>query len=159
MDTCPCGSNNSYASCCEPIITGHQVAETAEQMMRARYSAHAAVEIDFIFESTHPDSREGYDVEGTRSWAADSDWLGLEIVDTLNGLKGDDTGEVEFIAKFRTKEGIRSHHERSLFKSVDGQWMFAEGDMVKSQPITANKVGRNDSCPCGSGKKFKKCCA
>lgn len=158
MDTCPCGSHNSYSTCCEPIISRSQIAQTAEQMMRARYSAHVVVAIDFIYETTHPDSREGYDIEGTRSWAADSEWLGLEIVDTCDGLKGDQTGEVEFIARFKTKEGTRAHHERSLFKSVDGQWLFAEGDMVKAQPIKTNKICRNDPCPCGSGKKYKKCC-
>ncbi|MFZ1102023.1 MAG: DUF1186 domain-containing protein [Hyphomicrobiaceae bacterium] len=29
----------------------------------------------------------------------------------------------------------------------------------RNQPIRSTKVGRNVSCPCGSGKKFKKCCA
>ena len=30
---------------------------------------------------------------------------------------------------------------------------------VKAQPITVDeKIGRNDSCPCGSEKKYKKCC-
>ena len=28
----------------------------------------------------------------------------------------------------------------------------------KPQPIISEKVGRNESCPCGSGKKYKKCC-
>ena len=33
-----------------------------------------------------------------------------------------------------------------------------EGD-VKKQPVrNENKVGRNDTCPCGSGKKYKNCC-
>jgi preprotein translocase subunit SecA len=33
------------------------------------------------------------------------------------------------------------------------------GDMPKQKPIKAEiKVGRNDLCPCGSGKKYKKCC-
>ncbi|MEI7451004.1 MAG: PBPRA1643 family SWIM/SEC-C metal-binding motif protein [Desulfomonile sp.] len=26
------------------------------------------------------------------------------------------------------------------------------------QPLIAEKIGRNDPCPCGSGKKFKRCC-
>jgi uncharacterized protein YecA (UPF0149 family) len=32
--------------------------------------------------------------------------------------------------------------------------------MVKAQPVVreAPKVGRNEPCPCGSGKKYKKCC-
>ena len=29
---------------------------------------------------------------------------------------------------------------------------------MKSEPLTATKIGRNDPCPCGSGKKHKKCC-
>lgn len=29
---------------------------------------------------------------------------------------------------------------------------------MTSKPIAVNKVGRNDLCPCGSGKKYKKCC-
>jgi len=28
----------------------------------------------------------------------------------------------------------------------------------KQQPAVSNKIGRNDLCPCGSGKKYKKCC-
>ena len=38
---------------------------------------------------------------------------------------------------------------------------FAGGKMEKAQPKVlkrAEKVGRNDPCPCGSGKKYKKCC-
>lgn len=30
---------------------------------------------------------------------------------------------------------------------------------VKNEPKQSNKIGRNDKCPCGSGKKFKKCCS
>jgi preprotein translocase subunit SecA len=29
---------------------------------------------------------------------------------------------------------------------------------IKRQPKKVNKVGRNESCPCGSGKKYKHCC-
>ena len=29
---------------------------------------------------------------------------------------------------------------------------------VKKQPKKSKKVGRNDLCPCGSGKKYKQCC-
>ena len=30
--------------------------------------------------------------------------------------------------------------------------------VVKKQPVRKQKIGRNDPCPCGSGKKYKKCC-
>jgi SEC-C motif-containing protein len=52
------------------------------------------------------------------------------------------------------------HHERSRFIRVGGEWLFDDGEIVKNQPITREgpKIGRNDPCPCGSGKKYKKCC-
>ena len=158
MSNCPCGSGESYAACCEPIITGKQPAETAEQLMRARYSAHVKVDVDFLYATTHPDYRENYDHKGTKSWAEKSEWQGLEILGTTAGGSTDDEGEVEFTARFRDTEGVRNHHERGQFKRMKNKWLFTEGEMVKSQPISVTKIGRNDPCPCGSGKKYKKCC-
>jgi len=158
MNSCPCGSGIDYADCCEPIITGKRLAETAEQLMRARYSAHVTVAVDFIYESTHPDFREGYDHKGTKSWAEKSEWLGLEILGTVDGGVDDKKGEVEFIARFRNEDGTRRHHERGHFLRKGKKWLFSEGKMVKSQPISVTKIGRNDPCSCGSGKKYKKCC-
>jgi len=158
MKSCPCGSENDYGSCCEPIITGKKPAETAEQLMRARYTAHEKVEIDFLFNSTHPEYRNDYDHEGTKVWAENSEWHGLEIVETTLGGPKDEEGEVTFIARFRDKEGLRNHHERGEFKRKKGRWLFTEGTMIKPGPVTVNKIGRNDPCSCGSGKKYKKCC-
>ena len=158
METCPCGSGVDYAACCQPIIRGKQPAKTAEQLMRARYSAHAKVEIDFLYDSTHPDHREGYDHKGTRKWAEKSAWHGLEILGTTGGGAKDKTGEVEFIARFRDKEGVRRHHEIGHFEKKRGRWLFTEGEMVKPKPLSVSKVGRNDPCPCGSARKYKKCC-
>ncbi|MCF6178944.1 MAG: YchJ family protein [Geopsychrobacter sp.] len=158
MNNCPCGSGNDYAACCEPIITNQKPAATAEQLMRARYTAHEKLAIDFLFESTHPDHRKGYDHEGTRTWAKNSEWLGLEIVETTDGGPQDTTGDVTFIARFREKKGLRSHHERGQFIQQKGRWFFTQGEMIKGQPVSVNKIGRNDPCHCGSGLKYKKCC-
>jgi SEC-C motif-containing protein len=158
MNSCPCGSGKDYVACCEPIIIGKKPAETAEQLMRARYAAHVKVEVDFLFDSTHPEYRKDYDHEGTRVWAENSEWHGLEIVETAQGGSEDKEGEVTFVARFRDKEGLRSHHERGEFKRKRGRWLFTEGTMIKPKPVTANKVGRNDPCSCGSGQKHKKCC-
>jgi SEC-C motif-containing protein len=158
MNSCPCGSGNDYAACCEPIIAGKKKADTAEQLMRARYTAHVKVEVDFLYDSTHPDYREGYDHKGTRVWAEKSEWHGLEIVDTTQGGPTDEQGEVEFVARFRDKKGLRSHQERGQFKRKRGRWLFTEGTMVKPRPLSVTKIGRNDPCTCGSGLKYKKCC-
>ncbi len=158
MNKCPCGSGSAYAECCEPVVSGARPAETAEQLMRARYSAYTGVQMDFIFETTHPSHRQGYDHAGSKEWAENSDWQGLEIIDTKKGGHDDTDGEVEFIASFQEKGEARAHHENAHFKRKDGRWLFTEGSMVKSKPIIVNKVGRNDPCTCGSGLKYKKCC-
>lgn len=158
MNICPCGSGAAYSDCCEPVISGVRPAETAEQLMRARYAAYVGLQMDFIFESTHPDHRQGYDHAGTKEWAESSEWLGLEIVETRKGGTDDSIGEVEFIARFKEKGVAREHHENAQFKRKDGRWLFTEGAMVKPRPIIANKIGRNDPCTCGSGNKYKKCC-
>ncbi|WP_411751462.1 SEC-C metal-binding domain-containing protein, partial [Serratia sp. (in: enterobacteria)] len=41
-------------------------------------------------------------------------------------------------------------HERSRFLRLEQRWYYIDG--TKPQP------GRNAICPCGSGKKYKKCC-
>lgn len=158
MNNCPCGSGVPYAECCEPIISGVRPADTAEQLMRARYSAYTNVAVDFIFESTNPDCRKGYDHAGTKSWAEKSEWLGLEIIGSRLGGPDDTEGEVEFVARFCEQGALRTHHECGHFKRENGLWYFTEGAMVKPKPIVSGKVGRNEPCPCGSGLKYKKCC-
>lgn len=158
MNNCFCGSGSAYSECCEPIITGARSAETAEQLMRARYAAYAGAQMDFIFETTHPGHRQGYDHDGTKKWAENSDWQGLAIIDTIKGGVDDTAGQVEFIARFSENGEQREHHENALFVRENGQWFFTEGSMVRQKPITVSKIGRNDPCACGSGVKYKKCC-
>ena len=35
---------------------------------------------------------------------------------------------------------------------------YGDGKQIARKPAVSKKVGRNDPCPCGSGKKYKKCC-
>lgn len=158
MTNCPCGSCAAYADCCEPIITGARPAETAEQLMRARYAAYVGVQTGFLFDSTHPDHRKGYDHKGTKEWAENAAWEGLEIISCQKGSTEDAEGKVEFIARYREKGALREHHELAHFKKDAGAWYFTDGELVRPKPITSTKVGRNDPCPCGSGAKYKKCC-
>lgn len=158
MTICPCGSGTPYPECCEQIISGARPATTAEQLMRARYSAYVFAKMDFVFESTHPDHREGYDHAGTKKWAETADWQGLEIINTSRGGAEDQVGEVEFVALFSENGNKREHHEAGQFERKDGLWYFTEGQMVRPKPLTVTKIGRNDPCTCGSGLKYKKCC-
>ena len=87
MDKCPCGSDRLWADCCEPVIRAVRPAATAEELLRARYSAYARGEIPFLLQSTHPDHRGDQDEDGIRDWSQNSQWHGLEILDTGTGAR------------------------------------------------------------------------
>lgn len=159
MNECPCGSGQAYESCCEPYITGKEPAPTAEALMRSRYTAFAVKNVDYLGDTLAPESKHDYDENQVKTWAETSTWLGLEIVSTSKGLADDEIGNVEFIAKFRQQGAIHTHHEASRFEKRDGHWLYLDGDIVPPMPIKKDKkIGRNEPCPCGSGKKYKKCC-
>ncbi|WP_275098398.1 YchJ family protein [Sedimenticola hydrogenitrophicus] len=160
MSLCLCGSSKPADDCCNPVLNGDRQAVTAEDLMRARYCAFASGRVDFLSSSLHPEHRDDHDVEATRRWAENSTWLGLRIVASERGGEQDADGVVEFIATFKEKGVVRHHHERSNFSRVDGEWFFVDGEPVlpETRVNQSPKIGRNDPCPCGSGKKFKKCC-
>jgi len=158
---CPCGSGGVYDECCRPVIVGEIEASTAEQLMRARYSAYTQAEMDFLFESLHPEHRDETDQDSARDWAENSEWHGLEVRSTEAGGENDDKGIVEFVASYTYEEERKNYHEEARFDRVDGRWYFTEGRRAVPKPIVREEptVGRNDPCPCGSGKKYKRCCA
>ena len=162
MKPCPCGSGRPYAECCEPYISGTQKPATAEALMRSRYTAYVEHAIDYIAATCMQDEKgkENLDLKETRAWSEESTWLGLKILAVTDGAAGDTEGTVEFEAASE-RDGLRDlHHERARFKKVDGQWFYDAGDIVPKTMVRATpKVGRNDPCPCGSGKKYKHCCA
>jgi SEC-C motif domain protein len=160
MDICPCGSQTDYQKCCGPLIKGTKPAQTAEQLMRSRYSAYVKKEMGYILSSLHRDHRGDYDEKSSRAWAESAEWLGIEIITTTGGGPDDMEGRVEFNVAFAEKGVKQEHHELSSFKKENGVWYFTTGKMLLPRQVvnTAPKAGRNDPCTCGSGKKFKKCC-
>lgn len=161
MSDCPCGSGREYADCCEVFITGPSEAETAEQLLRSRYSAHAVGAVDYIIATNHQDTRDSIDRAATEKWAAESEWLGLEIKKVVGGAEQDSQTQIEFVANYRDGRGrLQQHHELALFEKVGAQWFFKDAAAPKQEQIRRDgaKIGRNDPCTCGSGKKYKKCC-
>ena len=160
MEKCPCFSEKSYDECCLPIIEGKADAETAEALMRARYTAYTKCKIDFIKRTTHSTALGDFDEDSAKSWSRSSVWKGLSILDTKGGESGDNKGVVEFVAFYMQDGREEKHHERAVFKKEAGKWRFFDGDIIGPKPFIREtpKVGRNDPCPCNSGKKFKKCC-
>lgn len=156
---CPCGSQKPFSECCGPALSGASAPATPEALMRARYTAFATHDVDFIYKTIAPSRRKEFDRQGIEDWSRQSEWLGLEIVATGKGGPGDDTGTVEFTARYKEKGEERRHDELATFVKIDGRWYFEDGQTpaVKTVRNEGPKVGRNDACPCGSGKKYKKC--
>ena len=157
---CPCCSEKPYAECCAPYISGTVPAPTAEALMRSRYTAYATGDVDYIKKTMGPAIKaKEFDRESVEKWANESEWLGLSIVTTAKGSENDTEGTVEFIAQYSDGKNEQIHHESAEFRKIDGAWYFIDGRMM-NEPYRREepKVGRNDACPCGSGKKFKKCC-
>jgi SEC-C motif-containing protein len=160
MSDCYCGSGVDFADCCGPILEGSRLAPSAEALMRARYSAFVTQQAEFLHESLHPQHREDHDLAATRRWAERSQWMGLEIVSVQGGGPDDSEGTVEFIATYKEAGIVKPHHELSRFRKEAGIWYFIDGKLIppKTEVRGQPKVGRNEPCPCGSGKKYKKCC-
>ncbi len=161
MALCPCGTGKEYEECCLPIIKGEGKAATAEALMRSRYSAYANAEVEFLIHSVHPRKRHSMEEKNIRDWSEKSKWHGLEIISTEKGGPEDSEGTVEFIAHYSQGENKVDHHETAAFKKEDDTWFFVDGKIAGREPFVRPepKIGRNDPCPCGSGKKYKKCCA
>ncbi|HYD99764.1 MAG TPA: YchJ family protein [Alphaproteobacteria bacterium] len=154
--TCPCGSGRAFDACCGPFLAGTAQAPTAEALMRSRYSAFTTADVDYLEQTLLPETRHDFNRADTEAWAKGSEWTGLQIRGTEKGGEGDEEGVVEFVARFRTNGRDIVHHETSRFRKADGRWYYVDG-IMGPRPRTAAKVGRNDPCPCGSGKKYKKC--
>ena len=160
-EPCPCKSGKDFGECCGPIVTGKAKAETAEALMRARYSAYASGEVEFLKTSATKAGLSEFDEETARRWSQTAKWHGLEVVRTEGGGPGDQAGVVEFRAPYSEGGEFCNHHEVARFvRDADGGWKFDDGEFVGERPVVREepKVGRNDPCPCGSGKKYKKCC-
>ena len=151
---CPCGSTSTYNECCGLYIDDAKIPDTAEKLMRSRYTAYTLQDDKYLLATWHPSTRP----KDNPSDGDDTTWTNLEILKTENGLRKDTEGIVEFIAKCSVK-GTASHiHETSQFVYEDKRWFYV--DSIGKQPVKrdSKKVGRNEQCPCGSQKKYKKCC-
>jgi SEC-C motif domain protein len=156
MGPCPCGSKKAFEPCCGALIAGRPAA-TAEALMRSRYAAFAIGDLDYLQETAAGEALVKFDRAGLALSLPGTQWLGLEITGTEAGQEGDERGSVTFTARFRENGRLHVQSERSEFRRINGAWRYVSGDVDRRPQSAAARVGRNDPCPCGSGKKFKKC--
>ncbi len=143
---CICGKDREYKECCGSIITHKREAKTPEELMRSRYSAYVKGDVAYLLESSLNENRDPNEAKLIEEFASSVVWLKLDIVNAEDDI-------VEFKAYYKENGKIQLLHEKSHFVQVDGVWNYKDGELYNS------KIERNEPCPCGSGKKYKKCCA
>ena len=119
---CPCGTGAAYSTCCGPLHDGES-ATTAEALMRARYSAFATGHLDYVFRTWHPRTRP-HELSPT----PEVSWVGLKVLRTIDGGPLDDTGTVEFKARFRSADRTQAMQETSRFERRAGRWVYVDGE-------------------------------
>lgn len=185
---CPCGSQKNYSDCCEPLLSGEKFATSPEALMRSRYTAFAVKNIDYLFSSMTPELQQHTDREDMQDFAEEVDaWVKLEVMNAPTPSADHGTVEFAayflyegqeqhihensefvkidgqwFYAGHQHQCGSHSHddeyedHKDDYHDHVHDEHC---GHNHHHEPYRAEfKIGRNDPCPCGSGKKYKKCC-
>lgn len=144
---CDCGSENSYEICCGPYLDSAKRVENAEALMRSRFTAFKRARADYILETQTQSCSFGIDPLRFKAELVSQTWVKLEVLDA----KAD---EVTFVAYLLEGETLYAFKERSAFVKEADRWLYAE---ALSQTQSSQSIGRNECCPCGSGKKLKRC--
>ena len=150
--SCPCGSAKPFENCCLPYLRGDKPAPDAKTLMRSRYAAYTTQDTHYLLRSWHPDTRPD-------SIAVDPDiqWQRLKIISTSQDTNDAQSASVEFIAHYKLHGRAGQLHETSRFRKIAEHWYYLDGELHDSD-AAASKISRNARCPCGSGKKYKRCC-
>ena len=118
---CPCDSGLTYATCCKPLHDG-AAAETAEALMRSRYTAYTLELKDYLLSTWHASTRpRTLDLRKTK-------WLGLTV---MEHIESDDTATVEFLTRYKIQGKAHRLHEQSRFVREDGRWFYVDGDIER----------------------------
>jgi len=121
---CPCGSTEHYAKCCQVYHKDISKVETAEQLMRSRYTAFTKAMGNYLMNSHHSTTRPLGEKKSIVFWAKSVKWSKLEIMNTTKGGKNDSEGTVEFKAYFIDKNKEQFIQENSQFVKENGIWMY-----------------------------------
>lgn len=123
-DPCPCGRDSTYSACCGLIHRAGKagVGTTAEQLMRARYSAYVLHDGEFLLASWHGDTRPE-----SVGFTDQQQWQGLTVVSTEGGGGLETDGTVEFRARFQRGSDHFELHELSSFVRDGGTWYYLDG--------------------------------
>lgn len=122
---CPCCSEKIYEECCKPFHNKEKFPETAEELMRSRFSAFAIPNGAYLMETTLPAKRKLHNNEDLQEWGEINEWTKLEIIQKPT------SNQVEFKAYYKDEKGIlHIHHELSTFQNIENRWYYVSGEFL-----------------------------
>lgn len=121
---CPCGNSKSYLDCCAIAHKNIAAVNTAEQLMRSRYTAFTMANGDYLMESHHSTTRPLKEKKAIETWAKSVSWIRLEILQTSLGNENDTKGIVSFNAYYFENGKVNVIHEKSAFVKENGYWVY-----------------------------------
>lgn len=145
MTGCPCGSQRPLDDCCGPFVDDGIPVETAEQLMRSRYTAFVLGRDDHLWRTWHPRTRP------TRVEVGGVEWTGLSILGVVDGGADDQTGIVEFEARFTGTGGPSAVRERSVFERRGGRWTYLGGSEL-TQDKNSRRTRKTSGLPAGGSR-------
>lgn len=148
-NNCPCCSGMHIESCCAPIIQNQALAKTPEELMRSRYTAYVLQKSDYILQSWDISYRPE-----SITFDNDVQWIHLEITESELKTGDENTGYVNYCATSICDDILIKMREKSTFVNKKGLWFYQQGQLK----INRDKISLNSNCPCGSKKKYKRCC-
>ncbi len=170
---CYCQSGRNFSDCCRVFIQGQQLPATAVQLMRSRFSAYcdgSNTAVQYIANTYHPLSQAENPIDEITAFAKAAHFISLQVIDVSVELSlpadlqlllsespaGDSFsyGTVHFKVQFLMQDKLHLLEEKSRFIRTNLQWSYLDGTLYSHPP---QKLSRNDSCPCQSGKKYKNC--
>ena len=168
---CFCGSKANFSSCCQPYINKEKHVETAEQLMRSRFSAYAIGNAQYIFDTYAKTSQAEQSVKEIKEWSESCFWIALSIYPLAKTINKTTEQFVEFSAFYVSNNTLCELREKSRFileeckatsimqtstnnntdtnnmeNSTSKQWRYIDGDIIAHNELT--KIKRNDLCPC-----------
>lgn len=147
---CFCCSEIPFSECCEPVLQDHAKAVTPQMLMRSRYTAFVLKNEAHLLTTWDPSTRpKGLSLENSKV-----KWINLKIHPFSANTEETQTDKVKFSASYIENDTLCTLTETSTFILHSALWYYLDG----VNEISREKLGRNSSCPCGSGKKFKRCC-
>ena len=131
---CPCGGG-ALAACCGPYLAGGAIPQSAELLMRSRYTAYTLRDEAYLRATWHPSTLPAGQIVDPNEKLQ---WLGLEVKSALrlrqrkaNLPDSPDRDTVEFVARYKIAGRAHRLHEVSRFvreQSGDvARWFYVDG--------------------------------